>query len=306
MNKKMIILFCAGILALGAIIAGFCFFFLGNKIIESIPKYVSVEKIDDDFYVVSDYNGEYGYQFKLEQMIGENFVLVDTVDSNVNMLKLSDTKMDIVVGELYRFSACYTTENGAGNGKFSDPVEWTASWNLDALDYDSVVFDDEKNVLSWDPIYSAEEYVLKFVDEKANEIQLVAHQENFSVDEIPVGNYKVFIVGRASNRYLKDSFAGEGFDLSIVRENVINQVLRDGYSLNIVSTEKVENFEIFADGVLKATLTVENVQNLGDMFAYSFDNLKILFDQLDFETMSIQIKSLQCGNVLESALSQIN
>ena len=72
MNKKHAFVYSAIFLAVAVIITGFCFVFFGNKVIKEIPKTLTVEEYDDEFYLVTDYSGEFGSQFKLEQFIGKS------------------------------------------------------------------------------------------------------------------------------------------------------------------------------------------------------------------------------------------
>lgn len=306
MSKKQWIVYSAICAAIIAIIVGFYFVFLGNDIIEEVPSSLKVEKIDDDYYLVTEYGGKYGYQFKLEQMMSNEYVTVAVVDSDVNMINLNESGLDIIAGQNYRFSACFTTENGAGNGEFSQSLQWQPSWALDTVNYQSVSFDAENEMLTWGSVYLADSYVVKFVDANGQVVELSAESNSLSTQNIEVGKYKVYIFGQSSNSFLTQSYAGEGIDITITRKNVINSASRENGSLKIQSTEKVEKFEVYADGQLKGVLSVSSVESESGLYSYTFDNADFLFGQIDFEKSVVQIKSLACGCVLESDFVEIN
>ena len=100
LTKKYTIIVLFAIVAVAAIALGLCLFFLGNKPIKLAPQTVSVNKVDDKYYVTTDFNAEYEYQFKLEQYIDGNFLVVNTVNSKTNSICLSDNEINIVAGTL--------------------------------------------------------------------------------------------------------------------------------------------------------------------------------------------------------------
>lgn len=306
MSKKQWIVYSAICAAIIAIIVGFYFVFLGNDIIEEVPSSLKVEKIDDDYYLVTEYGGKYGYQFKLEQMMSNEYVTVAVVDSDVNMINLNESGLDIIAGQNYRFSACFTTENGAGNGDFSQSLQWQPSWALDTVDYETASFDEESEMLTWESVYLADSYVVKFVDVNGQVFELSSERNSLSTQNVEVGKYKVYIFGQSSNLFLTQSYAGEGIDITVTRKNVINSASRENGSLKIQSTEKVEKFEVYADGQLKGVLSVSSVESENSLYSYTFDNADFLFGQIDFEKSVVQIKSLACGCVLESDFVEIN
>ena len=306
MSKKQWITYISICLAIIAIIVGFYFVFLGNKIITEVPDSLQVEKIDDDYYLVTKYNANYGYQFKLEQFLDDDYVVIDVVDSDINTLNLNESKLDIIAGQSYRFSACYTTENGAGNSDFSETLIWQPSWALDSVDYQTVNYKADTETLSWGSVYLADSYVIKFVDDQGQVVERASLTNSVLVDDVEVGKYTVYIFGQSSNDYISQSYAGEGVEIAISRKNVINNVSRESGVLSVSSTEKVDVFEIYVDGTLKGTLKVSDFSEDDNLYYYTFENSSFLFGQIDFEKSVVQIKSLASGYVLESDFVELS
>lgn len=306
MSKKQWITYISICLAIIAIIVGFYFVFLGNKIITEVPDSLQVEKIDDDYYLVTKYNANYGYQFKLEQFLDDDYVVIDIVDSDINTLNLNESKLDIIAGQSYRFSACYTTENGAGNSDFSETLIWQPSWALDSVDYQTVNYKADTETLSWGSVYLADSYVIKFVDDQGQVVERVSLTNSVLVDDVEVGKYTVYIFGQSSNDYISQSYAGDGVEIAISRKNVINNVSRESGVLSVASTEKVDVFEIYVDGTLKGTLKVSDFSEDDNLYYYTFENSSFLFGQIDFEKSVVQIKSLASGYVLESDFVELS
>ncbi len=306
MRKKQWITYISICLAIIAIIVGFYFVFLGNKIITEVPDSLQVEKIDDDYYLVTKYNANYGYQFKLEQFLDDDYVVIDVVDSDINTLNLNESKLDIIAGQSYRFSACYTTENGAGNSDFSETLIWQPSWALDSVDYQTVNYKADTETLSWGSVYLADSYVIKFVDDQGQVVERTSLTNSVLVDDVEVGKYTVYIFGQSSNDYISQSYAGDGVEIAISRKNVINNVSRESGVLSVSSTEKVDVFEIYVDGTLKGTLKVSDFSEDDNLYYYTFENSSFLFGQIDFEKSVVQIKSLASGYVLESDFVELS
>ncbi len=306
MSKKQWITYISICLAIIAIIVGFYFVFLGNKIITEVPDSLQVEKIDDDYYLVTKYNANYGYQFKLEQFLDDDYVVIDVVDSDINTLNLNESKLDIIAGQSYRFSACYTTENGAGNSDFSETLIWQPSWALDSVDYQTVNYKADTETLSWGSVYLADSYVIKFVNDQGQVVERASLTNSVLVDDVEVGKYTVYIFGQSSNDYISQSYAGEGVEIAISRKNVINNVSRESGVLSVSSTEKVDVFEIYVDGTLKGTLKVSDFSEDDNLYYYTFENSSFLFGQIDFEKSVVQIKSLASDYVLESDFVELS
>lgn len=307
MNKKHAFVYSAIFLAVAVIITGFCFVFFGNKVIKEIPKTLTVQKYDDEFYLVTDYSGEFGYQFKLEQFIGNGYVTLGTVESQTNALNLSRQNLDIEAGQRYRFSVCFTTENGAGNSAYSEALIWTPVLTLMTVDYSTVNFDLEHETLTWRSVYLAEDYAVRFVDKNGTTVERTATTNSLNTSSVEAGDYKVFVIAKSTNSSMKDSYAGVGIDVSIVRKNVIVNVERNNRNaLTIKTTQKVNAFEIYQNGELKGTLNVTAFETVSGNYVYRFDNAGVTLNAFDFEAEIITICSLENGNIIESELFRIN
>lgn len=300
MIKKRILSFSAIGVAVIAIVVGLCFVFLGNKSIKDIPKSLSVQQIDDRFFLVADFNSQYYYNFKLEQYLDEEFVLIETVLSSKNTLDLSKQNLDILAGKIFRFSVCFATENGGGGGKFSQTINWQPSWSLPSIDYSSVGFDDKTETLTWNSVKNADYYELRFLDLQGNVHSFSTTNESFNLSLLATGKYRCFVVARSNNEFVFDSVVGDGIEIVLSRKNVIERLERtENGVLKICSSLQVKEFEVFVNGKIRATLLAEKFDLEGDLFVYEFDINSIL-KSMDFENNIVQIKSLQNEFVLES------
>ena len=162
MKKSQIYILSAALVALVAIIVGICLFFFANPVITDIPGSLHIENVSGDFFLVAEFDENYKYQFRLEQKTGENeFTLIKTVNSNTNSINLKESGLDIIAGNTYRFSACYATDSGAGNGKFGEYLPWQPKLTLSAVELESIVFDETQLSLSWQKVAFATDYIVK-------------------------------------------------------------------------------------------------------------------------------------------------
>ncbi len=309
--KKKVLVFSAVSLAVAAIVVGLCFLFFGNKAIRLIPASLAVEEIDGKYNLVSQYNADYAYKFKLEQFqeLENDYKVITTVLSKSNVLNLSDEQnFDVVAGKKYRFAVCFTNENGSTFGDYSKYVEWIPSWNLSVVDYDSVLIENE--IITWDEVNSAESYDISIINDQGNVVfNSEVTEEKFLLSQIDrVGDFKIYIVAKSTNANLLPSEAGLGKTFSIIRKNEILSANFEANQLEIVCSEIVSKFEIYVDGKFEADLNVEekNWIDNGDNVVYKFLNLSFL--SIDFENSDVQIKSSTNlnFNVLESEKIELN
>lgn len=306
MSRKNSLVLTIVIVAIVAMVSGFCFVFLGNDIIKIVPQTLKVEQIENDFYLMTDYNSEYGYQFKLEQFIDQNYVTVSLVDSKINTINLSKQNINIIAGKKYRFSACFTTENGAGNGSFSQSLEWVPTWTLENVDYDNARYDELEQNLSWNDVYLADEYVVRFVNSNGDVFEKKTASNSLSLQDVAVDKYKIYIMAKSTNDCLKQSNVGEGINLVLCKKNEILQANKDSENaIRIVSTQKVESFELYVDGNLRGVFSVTNFEMENGNYVYNFDNAKILLNDINFELSTVQIKSNSTAYVKESDLKTV-
>lgn len=309
--KKKVLFISAISLAVVTILVGLGFLFFGNKAIRLVPSFLSVEKIDGKYNLVSQFNADYAYKFRLEQYqdLENEYKVITTVLSKSNVLNLSDEKkFDVVAGKKYRFAVCFTNENGTANGDYSKYVEWVPSWNLDDVNYDSVEIENE--VITWDEVNSADSYSVSVIDNKGDVVlNAVVQEESFVLSQIDrVGYFKIYIVAVSNNANLLPSQAGLGKSFSVVRKNQILSANFDADRLEIVCNQIVSKFEIYVDGVFEADLNVEekNWSTNGNNIVYNFLNLSFL--DIDFENKNVEIKSSENLNlhILASEKIKIN
>lgn len=122
MNKtKKIVVLSACVVAAVAIVVGLCCFFFSAKPVKYLPSFLKINVFEGEYHLEAEYGGEeYSYEFRLEQKFDDEYVLIATVKSKVNNIKLSDN-LQVVAGQEYRFSARYTHESE--KGKWSEFLE---------------------------------------------------------------------------------------------------------------------------------------------------------------------------------------
>lgn len=301
MKTRKFFLFGASILAGLAIAAGLCFLFLGNKGISDIPKTLQVQQMDDDFYLVAQYNGQYLYEFKIEQLMGEKYVTLDTVKTDKNALNLSKQNFGIVAGSTYRFSVCYATENGAVNGEYSSPVNWQPTWNLGEVQ--EITYNTSEGKISWRELYQAEFYNVVFVDSNSQTTTETTTETLVDTGNVAVGKYTVYVIGGSTNPSILQSAAGAGLEVTIQRQNQILNVQRQDNLLVVTCSEEVKEFEVYVDTNLVGTLRTEQANDMekqNDNVVYTFFGIEVLFESVDFSASECKIKSNSTTFVGES------
>lgn len=303
MKKKMWLSFSAIGLAVVAILLGFCFVFLGNKKIKEIPSIVSVEKIADKFYVVSDYNANTSYKFKIEHLLEDEFVTIGLFDSKTNMLSLDECDLTVLAGNTYRFSVCFSAENGVRNSVFSEALIWTPSYALNQVNYDLMVFDNDNHTLVWQEVYQADSYLVHVVDSEANVVVINTQTPRVELNELNGGYYDVYVVASSENKYIDSSTFGSGKKISVIKQNDIVLIDRSqNGTLEISCTQKVDAFEVLVNGKTKAVVYVDEFEKKDDLYSYHFENANIIFANVDFSNDIVMVKSLGIDCVLESDL----
>lgn len=213
MKTKKRIIFALAILAGVAVVVSMCLLFLGRKIITDIPKSLSVEQVEEEFFLVAEYNNNHQYQFKIEQKIDGEYVLLANIKTETNSLNLSNQKFDIVAGGEYRFYACYATENGYGNGKFGEAFLWQPSWNLKQVK--NVSYDRNEKTLSWDEVYEADSYIVNLIDKNGQLTSITSIENSLSLSSINDGEYDVYVSAKSNNDYIFSSVVSEKVTIEI-------------------------------------------------------------------------------------------
>ena len=306
MSKKVKIILCAVCLAVVAMVASFCFIFLGNTIIDDVPQLVSVQKIGEEYFLITDYMPQYLYEYKLEQKLDGEYVLLKKINTDQNMVNLSKQDLTWAPGVEYRFSVCFATENGAGNSDYSAPLEWVPTWKLDAVDNESIQLDLVTAELSWDAVDNADFYILVIVDAAGREQMEVVESTSFDMSAYATGRYKVYLSAYSTTGYFEISDAGLGKEIVIEKQNrIVSTEMKDSGELEVVCTLEVSTFEIYEDGVLKMTVDAGRAADRAGNKVYTITNAQIVFNSLDFENKTITIKSLRNGGILESRSVEI-
>lgn len=210
MKGKNIIFFCLSCLALVATITGVCCFFFVNRPLKNVPSLLYVQSLQGQNTLVCSYGGDCSYVFKLEQKVSDNlYIVVQEVETKVNTLNLSSTKLGVVAGQEYRFSVKY--KNGVNESEFCKAIPWLGVQKLNAVDLESATFYD--GVLNWKDVANADFYDVKIVLPDAT----VLSYNNLQDSQIPlagkfVGKAKVYVLAKSDNKNFLTS------DLSVAKE----------------------------------------------------------------------------------------
>lgn len=298
MTKNKIMFWVFAIFASAVIALGFCFLFLGTKNVDVAPNQVKIESVDGELYLSTDYNAEFGYQFKLEHEVDGEFVLVDMIESKSNLIKLSDCNIDVQAGQMYRFSARYTAENGATGTKFSGENLWKASWQLEQVK--NVAYNPQTKMLTWTQTGVADYYVVKLIDETGKIVEYSNIVGNsFDINSVDVGSYKVFVSAGSNNEWLTSSTPSGCLDIVISKKNEIKLASFDDKNLTVSCTQKVDAFSIMIGTEQIAVVSPDKVEQIDGRFIYTLNDAKIYMRD------NAQIKSLATKYVSESELIEI-
>lgn len=294
MSKKSKIIFGAVAVALVAIVVSICFIFFGNKSIKHIPNSLEVQVVEGEYCLVAEYNAEYEYEFKLEKFIDDEYMTIQTINSKTNIINLSECDFNIDYGVPCRFSVRYTNEDGKGKSEFGESVVWTPLEELPEIDYSAVIFED--CVLSWEIIPQADSYSVIVVDTSLQKQTILCQDETCDLNNLAVGKYTAYIVANNAD-FSAVSDMGEGKQIVVERKNLItNAKLVDSDTLVLNCSEQAERFEVRVDENLVGYLSEAVVED----GQYTFSDCKVLFADVDFENVQIEIRSLKSGYVLES------
>ncbi len=302
MKVRNIIFICLGALAFVAVVVALCLFFFAKKSVEDVPSSLQVAKVEDEYFLVAEYNEQYTYRFRLEQNIDGEFILIDTVDSESNQISLSIQNFNIVTGGVYRFSACYVRENMSG--EWSETYVWQPDLILDAVESSSIVFDEEELNLSWQNVENADSYTILFVDENGDSFSLECSTNEISLQEVIYGKYLVYVVANSENGWLSSS--SDGVEIVVEKQNeIISATIDENLTLTITCTLKPSYFEVYVDGILKGTLSGGTYNIVDGQYVFVLAKAKILLYYVDLENSSVQIKSCTDGYLLESDMFEI-
>ena len=184
-----------------AVIVGLLIFYFVSPDIKEVPENLKIEVIDNEYYLVTEANSNYDYQFIIEQQIEGEYVQVSEVLEENNLTNLSkNTEISLNAGNNFRFKAAYVGENGR-NGNFSDYVTWIVVITLD-----EPVLKFENNVLSWNSVLNASSYSIKLISPNG-EVEDIDNIQATSYDfsEFAHGDYKVYVTANGNEFFLSST-----------------------------------------------------------------------------------------------------
>lgn len=299
MTTKKILIISASLLGVCIVVVGLCMAFLTNGTVRTAPQEIWVEKVEDKYFLITSYTSEYKYKFKIEQKLEEDYVLLKTVDTENNVLELSDDVCDFSYGQ-FRFSACYTTENGAG-GKYSSTLEWVPSHQLGQVDYSNLELGEE--TLSWNEVPKATSYTLNFVAQNGQMQTFDVQTNSFSTSTLAAGSYKVYVVANSDSPYYTSSFAGEGKTFVLQRKNKIISASVAQDVLSLVCFGQAQALEVYFDDQLYVTILLENPVKQGENFVYTVGKISRLLGDVSGKTVGL--RTCLTGNFLPSDMFEL-
>ncbi len=296
-RKIVAVSFC--VLAFVAVVVGLVTYFFGFGSIKDVPNVPHVEQVGGEYHLVTNYNPNYYYNFKVEKFVGDQYLAILNFSTKENNMNLGDVE-EFDLDDDYRFSVCFTAENGA-RGKYSGTYTWKISDQFEgSVEYDKVKFEDE--TLTWNAVDGAEVYTYVLIDATGREILRDSISENhFSCSSLDAGQYKVYINAGVNNVQVLPSEFGEGAEFVIERQNEISNVTNEGGFLFVQCTQKVKEFQIFVNDELKLTIQAGE----SDTANYFLDASALLKD-MDFSENKVEICSSDNGFIKASTKVQIN
>ncbi len=298
MKKSQIYILSAVLVAILAIVVGLCLFFFSNPMITQIPNSLHIENINGDFYLVAQFNENYKYQFRLEQETEKDkFIVLDVVNSDINSINISESKLDIIAGNSYRFSVCYATDNGAGNGKFGKYLPWNPQLTLSSVQTESIDFDDNELLLSWANVAHATGYNVKIqsFDATTNAVDFFTPTNSLSlvdkISQLGVGRFKAYIFANSTDVNYLPSCASEEKEIILKAKNNIISINRlpDIKGIEIECSLNPKEFQIWSGNELKATLKPNDVKQLGSTYLMTFLDVDFVLNAIDEQIKFISV-----------------
>ncbi len=179
------------------LVAGLLIFYFVSPMIRETPQNLEVLVIEDDYYLVTDYNSQYNYRFVIEQKIDGEYITVSDIIETTNSTNLSANNSFILsAGSEFRFKVAYSSENGQ-NGNFSEVLEWKVTVVLDKV---VPVFDN--NVLSWNSVLNATSYSFLLIcpDGEIKTIDNI-YDTSFNFSGYDAGDYKVYVIANGGENF---------------------------------------------------------------------------------------------------------
>ena len=176
----------AGLAVLAIIVGVICFYFVTPDI-DDTPTNLRVENYEGELYIVADYQEKFDYQFVIDALVDGEYIEIDAINSDKNALNLSKQDILLNAGNQFRFKVAYINENGA-NGDYSSYLEWTKVTPLDKIEVEV-----SGNVITWNSVMFAENYLLKITYPNGTQDEIDAGQ-NLSYTLSGTGTFQVYVV----------------------------------------------------------------------------------------------------------------
>ena len=302
MSRRYKLIFVAIAVAFLSIVGGIVFVYFGNYDVDAVPQSLLVQKVDGEYYLVAQYNANYEYRFTIEQRLDGQFCTLSTIDSTNNKILLKDQNLNTNPGNVFRFTACYLTENKV-EGKKSQSVEWVVPEEEFVVDYSQVTLTGTE--LAWERVDNATYYVVKLVDGNLEETILVTETTSIDLSEVYAGNYRIYIAPIEDLLNEENEQYGEGKQFTLKKTAHILSASLGEQNLVVVVDEHIERFEVYNGNELLLTLVPSLTQEVGTGIRYTINDCAFLFTDIDFATADVKIKALSTAFVYESAFVSV-
>ena len=243
-NKILIIVLIVTISIIA--ICGLVTAFILNYNVSAPPK---IEILDDgsNIYLTTKMNDNYDkYKFIFKSIEGQIEIEVETEN---NILSIDEMqKNGLKLGEKYKITCQYISENKGNNSQVSKPIEWPA---YDYLDIPLIDLNEEENLLSWEEIPEADYYVL-YVNGN-NFFQTFELEENaFNINQLKGNIYKFYVSACSDFDYYEPSPNGEIVTYEYVKYfSPLEEVTFDNLDkkLYCIGSEKLDILNIEINGI---------------------------------------------------------
>ena len=267
-NKILIIVLIVTISTIA--ICGLVTAFILNYNVSAPPK---IEILDDgsNIYLTTKMNDNYDkYKFIFKSIEGQIEIEIETEN---NILSIDELQRNgLKLGETYKITSQYISENKGNNSQVSKPIEWTA---YDYLDIPLIDLNEKENILFWEEIDNADYYIL-YVNGKDFEQTFILEENTFNLNQLKGDNYKFYVSAFSDLDYYKTSPNGEILTYEYVKYFLpLEEVTFDNLDkkLYCIGSEKLDilNIEINGTSYLYKNFIVTEEEN---KYIYTVD-LKI-------------------------------
>ena len=241
-SKKILIILCSviiiGLLSVGLALA----FVVGYNPYR--PNKLQVIDDGNSVYLFADMNDNYkAYRFKFENSKTGDLL----VDSTKNLLTTYDMfRSGVVIGEEYKISVCYLSEDSVRNSQFSESISWKP---YSYLQSPSIYYDASHNVIRWEDIEDADFYEVYYNYQNAE--KMIEVQHNFvDLQLIEGGQRDIYVVAKSNKEYHKSSLNSNTLEVGVIHEiqNFSTISFNEGTKvLHLTSSEKISKMKVFVN-----------------------------------------------------------